>query len=806
MGVIPSRFSSPPFPSYLWFMNSKGLAKQQDYIAFLLVIVAVIWFDREMISTNLVPYFRDLGPLFYPMRFSLAESFKAGELPLWDRHTAMGFPLLANFQSGSFYPPNLVYLILPFFTALRAIFLSHYLIAATGGYLLCRRWSYPPYLALIGALLFTLGGTIVSLSNLLNHFQTAVWLPWVILLGERALLDPTRKKFLAFVLISTIQFLAGSPEFYAMSMGLFLLDGMRLKAEGEPLPYGRTLFLFLGANGLVACLAMIQILPTMELFLESRAPAPMDYSVASLYSLRPLSLIDVFFPNGEVDTSVFSGNRYFFRSDVPFMVSHYMGAVSLFGIVLWFFYGSWRERAILSGLTFVSLVVAMGIYTPVFSLLFHYIPPFRLFRFPEKVFFLSHAFLLFMALKGLYEFLEKDRALGWRLLVVLLSIPLLFIVPYLFLRSETLPLLRFVAQYAQTGTLAETLKNSSGVLYYLERQVGLLLGISLLLVLWKKGYLRTALFQPLIIALVFLDLTSANRPYRYLLDPEFVSHGNTIIQTRDPDHHRLFYYPGPSNLSPHYYANQERESFAELNSLITGNLLPNTGVFHGFDYMQELDAFVRWPYLNFLYVAKDLPPDRLYGLLGALNVKYLITLAPAPSGDLSLVRHAPEYPSWLYRINGSIPRAYVVSRAIEEKNPVEVIKRLSRSSFDPLKEVILEQPFPISTNGEFRSKAEIVAYAHQSVTINASLNGSGLLVLADSFYPGWRAYVDGKETKILRANLFFRAVPLSPGEHMVEFRYQPLSFTIGWVISLLTLVGIIFWYYFYDRVRFRLSV
>jgi len=60
------------------------------------------------------------------------------------------------------------------------------------------------------------------------------------------------------------------------------------------------------------------------------------------------------------------------------------------------------------------------------------------------------------------------------------------------------------------------------------------------------------------------------------------------------------------------------------------------------------------------------------------------------------------------------------------------------------------------------------------------------------------------EKKVLRANLFFRAVALSEGEHTVEFRYQPLSFTIGWMVSLLTLGGIIFWCFFYDRVRSKL--
>ena len=93
----------------------------------------VLWFTWEMVWGGKVPFFRDLGPYFYPMRYSLAQSFRAGELPLWNRYMAMGFPLLADFQSGTFYPPHLLYLALPFWTAVRAIFVLHFFYCSYGG-------------------------------------------------------------------------------------------------------------------------------------------------------------------------------------------------------------------------------------------------------------------------------------------------------------------------------------------------------------------------------------------------------------------------------------------------------------------------------------------------------------------------------------------------------------------------------------------------------------------------------------------------------------------------------------------------
>ncbi len=785
-------------------MNGKNPIARPDYLAFLLLLASVIWFDREMISTNLVPFFRDLGPMFYPMRFSLAESFKAGELPLWDRHMGMGFPLLANFQSGVFYPPNLIYLILPFFTAVRSLFLLHYLIAATGCYLLIRQWKYPPYLAILGSLLFTLGGTVVSLSNLLNHFQTAVWLPWVIYMGERAIRTASWKSFVGLTVALLVQFLAGSPELYAMSMGLLLVDGLTIKAVEGNLPHQKTLLILVAANVLTVGLAMVQILPTVELFQESRGSVSVPYSIASLWSLRPMSLFNIFFPYGEVDPSLVSGTRLFFSSDIPFLVSHYMGAISLFGLYLSFYYCSVKEKSLLFGILGLSIILALGDHTPVYPFLYRLVPFFSVFRYPEKFFFLTHAVLVFVTLRGLNGLLREDHPPPRGSMFVTCSLFLLLPLLYLFINLETSFFTRLIVSATQSSlAFPAGGKSASGFLFYLERQMFLVMGILLLLVLWKKGKLRSVLFQPLIVALVFLDLSSANRSYRYLLDPSFVFHGEKTISSRDPEPHRIFFYPGTSSLHPSEYVTYEGQSFAELNFLSYKKLVPYTDIFHGFDYMQVLDPLRTWPYVVFLYVADQLPPAALFRLLGTLNVKYVIGPNSLPPGNISLVRHIPEFPAWLYRINDEVPRAYVVTKATAETDAVTVLKRLSSPDFEPLREVILERSFLIPTHGDSRSQPEIVHYSNQSVTLKASLNGAGFLVLANFFYPGWRVYVDGMEKEVLRANLFFRAVSLPTGEHLVEFRYQPLSFTIGLAISLITfvgtLLGFLFYHYRYSR-------
>jgi uncharacterized membrane protein YfhO len=78
-----------------------------------------------------------------------------------------------------------------------------------------------------------------------------------------------------------------------------------------------------------------------------------------------------------------------------------------------------------------------------------------------------------------------------------------------------------------------------------------------------------------------------------------------------------------------------------------------------------------------------------------------------------------------------------------------------------------------------------------AVTIRAASESSGFLVLADTYYPGWQATLDGQPVEILRANHAFRVVAFPPGEHTVVFQYAPLSFQAGAAISLLTLAAMI---------------
>ena len=93
-------------------------------------------------------------------------------------------------------------------------------------------------------------------------------------------------------------------------------------------------------------------------------------------------------------------------------------------------------------------------------------------------------------------------------------------------------------------------------------------------------------------------------------------------------------------------------------------------------------------------------------------------------------------------------------------------------------------------------RVELTTYDSRRVAARVQTPSDGYLVLTDAWYPGWHVYVDGQEAPLLRADLIFRAVFLTAGEHTVEFTYAPASFRTGSIIStvaLLMVLGLGLW-------------
>lgn len=148
----------------------------------------------------------------------------------------------------------------------------------------------------------------------------------------------------------------------------------------------------------------------------------------------------------------------------------------------------------------------------------------------------------------------------------------------------------------------------------------------------------------------------------------------------------------------------------------------------------------------------------------------------------------------VYENTAALPRAFVVPRATIAPAPGASLELLTHRPFDPEAQVVLTAgSAPPSLPGDEPavpgpSAAQIVRSAPGAVTVNVSAESRAYLVVTDSAYPGWRAYVDGVERPLLRGNVLFQVVPIPAGTHTVELRYEPASVAVGGAISALALL------------------
>jgi hypothetical protein len=153
----------------------------------------------------------------------------------------------------------------------------------------------------------------------------------------------------------------------------------------------------------------------------------------------------------------------------------------------------------------------------------------------------------------------------------------------------------------------------------------------------------------------------------------------------------------------------------------------------------------------------------------------------------------------------SLPRASLFSSVVLANSPQAALDILKRPDFDPWRQVVVEAS-PSDVAPMLRQAPEIARAAHiesydaERVVVHADSSEPTILLLTDSNYPGWKATVDGHPATILKANYLFRGVLLPAGSHRVEFQYSPVSYAVGYGISLLSALVAAAWV-FRDRRR-----
>jgi hypothetical protein len=465
--------------------------------------------------------------------------------------------------------------------------------------------------------------------------------------------------------------------------------------------------------------------------------------------------------------------------------------------------GFGKERWLFLSLMIFSLLLSLGRYNPLYPFVFKYVPFFGGIRYPAKFLYLFVLVLSITTGLGFQRLTEYSRESGkkrLKRLLILLSLISALVLVFLILGHQEIE--RFVKlkgiDFPDFNYLSLNLYHAKRFFFYLTLFLLLLcVGHE---VKWK-GWTKV-----LIIFFLVADLFGNMGFYgKELTSTYFQKTRSLEIISSDKGNGRVFTTAKTILLEVPLLIGS-----ASFLDIFKEKHLPSMNLLHGLHDIWGNDV-VRIKRVDDLYkVLTGAPSISATNLVDLYGVKYVISVTPI-EGDphFELIYSRIEGLQGkkeellrgntikLYRNRHPLPRAWLVKdhRVLDEKS---ILAILSGKEFNPRKEVLLEEnPEGATPNSEpqtpnsISEPPEIVSETNNRLLIHVKAAQNAFLVLSDTYFPGWKAYLDGNPVKIFRANYNFRAVSIPPGKHEVKFVYHPMSVKLGVLVTSLGIIGIL---------------
>jgi len=695
----------------------------------------------------------DLARYFLPSRiFGFGELAK-GHLPLWNPHIFAGIPYFGGMQSALLYPPNWLFLVLPVAAAANwTIAFNVWLLGASmAAWALYR--GLQPLSAFTGAALLTFcaphflhvyGGHATLMAAM-------AWSPLVFLAID-GWLDTRRPLWcLVGMFAVALQIYAGSPQHvYVIAIAASAYAVLRL---GAPIP--QRIAAAAGLLGIYAggaLLAAVQLLTSMDASAATIRGQRLPIHFAATVNFPPESLVTLFAPGffGDVTLQPYWGRWYLWET---------CAFVGVCGLTL-AVHGMARRAPGNRPLLMVAaacLVLALGAATPLFGLLYEHAPLFDKMRGTAKFLFPCALVLTLFAGYGL-DRIGRERVVPRLLLWAAGGAT--------FALAAAATVVRMVDWAALMSGIPAS--QSYAGTYYGDQAAR-----SAAQAFASNGLMVAALTAGVAGALVF---AAGRRPRaRYLLAALAVAEVFAFARLHRPtfDADRVIHPELRAYLA-------ERPGDYRTLNVEYPNSAMSMGTLDAWGY----DPFVARRYAEFMTwsvgddasrAIDDVAFKRFHPLLSMLRVQYVVTVRESAM----IITTAQGPPLQRLELIG----AYQVQHGRDA-----ILQAMEQPSFDPRKEVILEQPpEPVPIASGAPGRAAIAREGTDFVEIVAEIASPAILLMTDAWAPGWRAFaVEGGAVKhyaVMPANYALRAIALDRGRHYIRMEYSPAAFRVGMVIS-----------------------
>jgi hypothetical protein len=762
------------------------LVKRVFYLTVFFLLILLYFSD--VLTTGRIFAERDLPVFFYPYVQLWRTGVLSGEFTLWNPFIMCGEPLFAALQPAQVYPFSIIYPLLPLDDAFNATIVIHFFLTGIFIFLFVKELKGSDDAGITAAVSFTFGGYLLSVHNVLSTLLSVTWFPLVLACFHRSLRLSSLRYALYSGVFLGVMFSGGGIEIFFFTlpiMGVLTIFPYLSDSSETMPPFPRRCILLLTAVSFFLLIMAIQWIPFYELTRNSIRAEGIQFEESALWSLAPQNLLYLLIPD------VFYKGADYYWKDQSWLKTIYVGIIPLM-LFLFFIREKSKRSVIILLLMVFSLLLSLGRYTPLYKFLFHTLPFFNLIRYPVKYLFITIFFLSLAAGFG-WDYLKKHIQSPWiirkskSLLWLSFSLTLLLGCIFLFERS----LLSFLSE---EKLFVESAIGAPSVIHNLKRVIFFTIASGLwLFLLVNKPWARIIAPQGITVLLI-ADLFLGNLGYYVTADRASLHSNdspNLQVLLKDRDTYRIYVDRRIYNNFHFTYKNTEEYLYINKELFVPNMLMErNISDINGFSVLTLEN------YFKILTLINTAPLPDATRLIDFLNVKYVLWSEPLKSSNFSLVRKGTCY---LYRNENVLPRAFLVNDYQIVSDEMKVKQILQDRQFNPAKLVLLNEDLPEEFMKkkrepvpEMEERIEITEYKNEKIGITVSLSTPKILVLSETFCSGWKAYLDGRETKIYRANYAFRAVPVPEGIHTVTFAYEPVSFQVGKAITLFTLFIFIF--------------
>jgi hypothetical protein len=729
-------------------------------LAGLIVLLLFALYPGVVLGTDTF-FFRDYGLFSYPLACFARDSFWHGQIPLWNPLNNCGIPFLAQWNTAACYPLSFIFLVFPLPQSLNYFGLAHLVLAGLGMYQLAYHWTQNRLAASLAGVVFALNGLMLNSLMWVSTLAALSWQPWVVLWIERAWRTGGRQLLMA-ALVSAMQMLAGTPEIivftWAIAGTLWIVQVWR-----SQIPFGLTLRRFTIVVGLVAGLAAIQLLPFLDFLNHSERSSA--YGDANGALMPPWGWANLVVPLFRCLRTIFGDCL---QVNQPWTASYYVGIGTLVLAAL-AIQRRWRQTEIwcLTGLTLAGLVLALGDGGYVYTWLKHILPWIGFARYPVKFVEIAVFTIPLLAAYGLVALQSAspgNEKRNDRALFLIASFFLLTAIVIL-AAARWLPSPGYDWQWVwPDGALRVIfLMAVAGALYALchvpPSRLRRFIGLGILALIGFDLLTAGTYVNPVVVTKAFgpLELNMTSRPKygesRAMLGHQIKS-DLLLAVTKNP----LYYFVG-----------------------LRGALFEDCNIPEN---IPKVDGF--YP----LHLENEWEVDGI--LYGDFHNELTTNAPPAPLLDflgVSQISASNSIFTWQARTT-FLPLVTTGQRPVFADD-AETMKQLQSTNFDPRHTVYLplsaRQGITVTNASEAGIRSHQVDAQRIHLVVEAA--APALVVIAQSFYHNWRAYVDGKPVPLWRANHAFQAVEVPAGQHEITLRYVDGMFRLGAVISVLTLLG-----------------